>query len=129
MAITERPPGSWAPQEMFDHVVDHLLDQGTTSESDFAKGCAYRGDNGTACAAGCLIPDSVYSPSMERRSVCDPGPGDTEPLILMFPMNCRNLLEDLQSVHDDTAVENWESDLRMLAARHGLEWNSGTGNA
>lgn len=29
--------------------------------------CGYRGDNGTMCAVGCIIPDELYTPQLESR--------------------------------------------------------------
>jgi hypothetical protein len=60
-------------QEIFDKVVTHLITQGVPSriqmqDSDTAV-CMYRGDAGTKCAIGCLIPDDLYDPVLESRSV------------------------------------------------------------
>jgi hypothetical protein len=59
--------------EIFNYIVEHLRKQGTRSifinsfEGD--ETCAYRGENGTMCAAGCLITDDEYSPSFESNSI------------------------------------------------------------
>jgi hypothetical protein len=50
------------PQEIFDTVIAHLLQQGKQSKSDV---CLYRSDDGLKCAIGALIPDSEYDPDME----------------------------------------------------------------
>lgn len=46
-------------QEIFDKVVSHLRAQKKQAlGSNYI--CAYRGVDGTKCAAGCLITDEVY---------------------------------------------------------------------
>jgi hypothetical protein len=62
-------------QEIFDTVAKHLIAQGKQSllpqvagDSEY-NGCAYRGENGTKCAIGCLIPDELYNPIIENTSV------------------------------------------------------------
>ena len=55
-------------QKIFDSVLAHLRKQGKASLN--AKGkCAYRGEGGTACAVGCLIPDELYDPRIENWTV------------------------------------------------------------
>lgn len=62
-------------QEIFDTVVKHLAAQKVASKDKALNDghhydiCAYRGDNGTSCAVGCLIKDEDYSPKMEGSSV------------------------------------------------------------
>lgn len=61
-------------QEIGSFVVQNLRKQGKKSvhpnTNPFLYGsgmlCAYRGDDGCKCAAGWLIPDDKYSPSMEN---------------------------------------------------------------
>lgn len=91
-------------QEAFDKVVAHLLEQKVYSVDSAAisnlTGCympAYRGDNATKCAIGCLIPDDQYSPEMEGKRVYR--------VICNFPdlpfakVNFQ-LLSELQYIHD-----------------------------
>jgi hypothetical protein len=47
------------PQEIFDIVYLHLMAQGKPSMSKDNKMCCYRGEDGTMCAAGVLIPDDI----------------------------------------------------------------------
>ena len=53
-------------QEVFDQVATHLLKQGRPSYSEQSRMCAYRGEEGFKCAAGCLVSDEEYDVSMER---------------------------------------------------------------
>lgn len=55
-------------QEIFDTVLTHLREQGKAS-TNRSGGCRYRGEGGTTCAVGCLIPDELYDPLIEGLSV------------------------------------------------------------
>lgn len=50
-------------QEVFDKVVTHLVRQGRQSVDGI--GCAYRGEDSTMCAVGCLIEDKFYNGRLE----------------------------------------------------------------
>jgi hypothetical protein len=56
-------------QTAFDIVMTHLWNQNGVSRKPFGGGCAYRGQRGTKCAIGCLIPDHLYNRGMEGSSV------------------------------------------------------------
>ena len=110
-------------QETFDTVVAHLRRQGQKSEFGFGNkniGCAYRGENGLVCAAGCLIPDALYSPKLEGTAVAE----DSEPgeLIISLGHNVQ-LVRDLQDVHDKYPVDGWEGELSAVAHEHGLVYS------
>ena len=51
-----------------EYIRDHLTRQRAVSRSmhEGEVGCRYRGDNGTMCAVGCLIPDELYKVNMEN---------------------------------------------------------------
>lgn len=54
---------------VLEQVATHLAKQQAASTAHNPRGssyCAYRGENGTMCAIGCLIPDDQYDPAMER---------------------------------------------------------------
>lgn len=58
--------------DVFNHVIEHLRRQGKQSiliNFEGEETCAYRGENGTMCAAGCLIADDEYSPWFESNSI------------------------------------------------------------
>lgn len=58
--------------EIFNYIVEHLRRQGKESKSTDHSGdqlCAYRGDGGTMCAVGCLIPDDEYRESYEGHGI------------------------------------------------------------
>lgn len=56
-------------QEIFEKVCRHLATQNARSVGDSGD-CAYRGENGTMCAVGCLISDECYNESLEGYTVC-----------------------------------------------------------
>jgi len=56
-------------QELYDYIVEAIVKQGRPSVGDNDR-CLYRGPDGLKCAAGHVIPDSMYSPvRIEDKSV------------------------------------------------------------
>lgn len=93
------------PQEIFDTVAVHLFKQGKQSIGEFGN-CAYKGENGSMCAVGCLIQD-YYEPKMDCMIETD-----IETVYHRFKEKLPKwvgdnlkLLNYLQMVHD--APENW----------------------
>lgn len=89
------------PQEIFDTVATHLLAQGHQAKQ--GAFCMYRMPNGSKCAAGFLIPDEAYRPSMENKSfshLCESGNYDLPGW--MYPNKV--LIANLQGVHDSEDV-------------------------
>src|SRR5580704_9862826 len=97
-------------QAIFNKVCRHLKKQNKHSKDPISKHCVYRSSNGYKCAIGCLIKDKEYNPSMELNGITT--------LILddkLAPASLRkrlgphiDLLEWLQCVHDNNAVDFWE---------------------
>lgn len=129
-------------QKLFDRAVGGVLKQGTSSLKINQYGgsiCMYRGDNGTKCAIGHLIPDSKYDEKMENNGI--------ERLLdhNLFPYKYGakylNQLAELQQLHDfnanryDTeklsfvkkADKQFISDFKIAAKKfakaHNLQWN------
>lgn len=111
-------------QETFDLVAWHLLDQGkksTTSCLENCKeSCAYRGDDGLQCAAGCLIPPGKYHPRMEYVTIAGP-------LMQQYMQGYdgwfghdMGLVCKLQDIHDMCDVKDWDYQLRELAEDYEL---------
>lgn len=90
-----------------------------------AASCAYRGDGGTKCAIGCLIPDNLYTKKLEGVVVT----GDRVQSILIeagvlnsfkdLSLTC--LLDYLQDIHDNSFVNEWERGFKELAEDYFLE--------
>lgn len=98
-------------QEIFDKVAIHLLTQKTQS-IEFGS-CLYRGPGGLKCAAGCLIPDSIYNPKMEGQpalTLFSNTPGLDE-----FVEQAR-FIDNLQLIHDHEYPENWKDTLERMAS-------------
>jgi hypothetical protein len=102
-------------QEVFEQVARHLLEQKQQSLIGNYK-CAYRGEAGLKCAAGCLIGDDEYRGIFENRNwsfLVREG---------HVPKEHSALISLLQSIHDDTGPAIWESSLKLLAKDLGLAW-------
>jgi hypothetical protein len=60
-------------QQLFDKVATHLFTQGRPAKKSYnnsaTPACAYRGNDGTKCAAGCVMPDEAYTPDVEGASI------------------------------------------------------------
>lgn len=114
-------------QETFDTVVAHLLKQNAQAK-DSEGNCMYRIGN-MSCAIGCLIPDSLYTISMEDKIVdvlyIEDNP--LEDYIKQFDLE---LLCHLQRVHDyadqdheaDTIKESFIQGFHKVAIIHGLRY-------
>ena len=114
-------------QEIYDRVKKHLLTQNvrSTEWQGSSPECKYRGDNGTKCAIGALIPDRLYSTDMEGSSVS----GLSERYACTFDKIFGNtlahddllmLLRDLQVTHDNFYPKDWKAELTYVANKHGL---------
>lgn len=109
-------------QKTFDKVAAHLLTQNQKAITVDGR-CKYRTDDGLKCAVGCLIPDDVYGPLLEDKSIlylltAYPELKDI-PEINGFAM----FLTELQHIHDNYRVEEWYSQLKSLAEEYELNTN------
>lgn len=111
---------TWTEQDVFDHVVAHLLRQGVKS-LDADGSCAYRGLNGTACPVGCLIPDKYYMLKFEHECVEDlvTRPCFMNPATIALS-RFAPLLSDLQMAHDDSEPDEWPDELLKIADKRRL---------
>lgn len=104
-------------QEVLDQVVAHLLTQNARSQLPLGGPCVYRGPRGLKCAAGCLISDQEYHPSwLDKRWAVLVDAGEV-------PATHKFLIADLQRIHDNISVRQWEKHLRGLALEHCLTFN------
>lgn len=118
-------------QEVFDHVVAHLRKQGCRATDGVV--CRYRGNSGTACAAGCLMRDDEYSPVFENTRIdallLETASISHVSLATPAPLKTRlaphqYLVQDLQSCHDSVEVRDWESELRHIADKYKLQYSA-----
>lgn len=101
-------------QELYNYIRVHLLAQGVRSMR--AGHCAYYGTGDRKCAIGCVIAEEHYSPSMERccglleyfdgNRVCDMV---RKSVNYDLTSNDVQLLNYLQSVHDEKDPSNWST--------------------
>ena len=116
-------------QEIFDKVASHLITQGVQAtyrplinQGDSYPSCAYRGDNGTMCAAGCLIPDEEYEKDFESLSWAMVA--YKIPSLASLTSADHGLISTLQGVHDWAGVwesiESLKNELRTVATNYGL---------
>lgn len=103
-------------QEVFTKVATHLIAQGKPA-FDAVGQCAYRGEEGSMCAVGCLIEDHEYVPAMEGESV------ETLAANGLLPDRlCGHevMLNDLQHLHDNEGPGSWPRRLAHIAEDYGL---------
>jgi hypothetical protein len=94
-------------REIFEHVVVSLLRQGRSSRKQFHPNpkfnagirCAYRGDFGAKCSGGWVVPDSLYQPNLESRTI-----REIMPLLPETLHEHAGLLSSLQAAHDNAAI-------------------------
>lgn len=103
-------------QQVFDQVAKHLIAQNKRSVLLKLGGCAYRGEGGTKCAAGCLIADDEYASNWEGSSWGDLVKAGC------VPRNHEALIYELQYLHDLTVDDApyWIKRLGKLAEKHKL---------
>ncbi len=110
-------------QEVFDTVVQHLIDQGSrcTTPSGY---CLYRTDDGRKCAIGCLLDEPHLELALHNG-------GDIIDIRTILPQELRQhyyLLQRLQRAHDakvrekcpTAAAGELRKRLRHVAKRGGL---------
>lgn len=107
------------PQQVFDKVARHLLTQRKRSLKGQGGPCAYRGDDGAACAVGCLMTDD------EAKKADAHAMGAVREIAKVGLLPTRlaphvRLLDALQDVHDMGELHEWADELRELARRRKL---------
>lgn len=85
--------------------------------------CCYRTSDGNKCAAGCLIPDELYSPDWETSTINHIRTAVSS-LSLLFEGVASNLLAELQHNHDSLPPRHFHHDferkLRDIAKTYHL---------
>lgn len=109
-------------QEMFDHVVKHMLTQMSHAWEEYGTCRYYR--KGKKGPVGCLIAEEHYDTSMER--LC-PSSGNILNAVELsgWPAN-EEYLVGLQRIHDRGFPEFWEEWLMEFAAKHSFAFNPPT---
>lgn len=104
-------------QALFDKMVKHAITMPNKSfDKEDPYACMYRDGRGGMCLVGCLIPDELYHPKMEKNKAD----------ILLEPVgaDCSyqgRFLNDVQSAHDSSfSRDEMLYKLRELAGRYNL---------
>ena len=115
-------------QQIFDKVAKHLLTQNKKSVTKDGM-CYYRHptDN-LRCAIGCLIPNDVYEPSMEKKTVLQllaryPDLRQIFGVDICLDLKSASFLTCLQDIHDNFEPKDWRDMLKHFAAKHNLSAN------
>lgn len=116
MTITLKTLNDHTLLEIFNEVREHLLFQNAKSlagVNDLL--CVYKNPEGLNCAVGCLIPDEDYVLEMDRGTYAflEKFIGTYYPYIDLKGDRFR-LLQNLQTIHDQSSVEEWETELNTL---------------
>lgn len=117
-----------SPQQVFDRVATHLIQQGHASfcVNDLDNPtCMYRGPYGAKCAVGCLISDDDYKPEYEGKSAT------VSDIFKILPVEQTGYMEsfvsDLQSAHDiqfaDGDFDKWLGQMFLVAKDFNLSAN------
>lgn len=133
-AFAAHPSTVWA----FKRVRDHLLKQGRQSlehvklfNGELRAHCRYRGEDGLACAVGCLIKDEHYRRDFEGNNpewepVGSAVFSSMEDEGMALPWEMRELfvrfLLCLQDIHDNYLPHEWAEQLRWV--QHDWEINA-----
>ena len=116
--------------QIFKRVKEHLIAQDCKA-MDKGGECVYLSDTGLKCAVGCLIKPEYYDEKMEGCAV-----GSLSSKGYLAPSNVEkykifekalqksldveldddivNMLEQLQRIHDEVDVDQWENELNYL---------------
>lgn len=103
-------------REIIMFVENHLLTQDKKSISVDDGMCMYKDDSGKnlSCAIGCLISEDFYSKDMERKGLSN---SLVMEIIRKSLPNWKvnfDLLDSLQSIHDQIDIEDWDYALDHL---------------
>jgi hypothetical protein len=116
-------------QADFDFVMKSMIEQSRPSLNEGIHGtlaCAYRGKNGTKCAAGFFIPDELYSEKIEGKNLLDSSVNQLK----CFKGKSLSLLLYMQQAHDtssedlDNFMDQFSNRMRDVANEFGLDDSS-----
>lgn len=102
-------------QEVFDHIVGHMLNQ--DRKCKFHDVCSYRNSEGLSCAAGCLFTEEEYK-SIKPESCA----WDTLVSQGKVPKEHGVLILNLQKLHDSVPEEEWYESTKRISVSLGLKF-------
>lgn len=100
-------------QALFDKMVKHAITMPNKSFYKDPQSCMYRDGKGGMCLVGCLIPDEMYHPTIEKKRA--------HMLLDNPPQGADVFFNEVQRAHD-TSTSRFEmlNKLQELAQRHNL---------
>ena len=104
-------------QEAFERSVTGLFNQGVRSFVGDVP--TYHRCDGRKCAIGMLIPDELYDKEIEGRTVGSLY--DDGYCYDIFDSVSRELLRELQLIHDSWSVDNWYEEFRRVGIAYDLD--------
>lgn len=109
-------------QETYDILIAHMRQQGEPAIENSV--CRYRCLDGKKCPAGALIPDELYSPTMEgaplQTDYSQPFCGVTK--VIHERGHDITLVRMFQQIHDHGTPSIWEREFRNVADVFGLTY-------
>ena len=111
-----------ARQEMLNKVISRAklgVKSAYDGGEDDGNTCRYRTRDGNRCFVGELIPDERYTPYIEDAPI-------GKHIIDMIPdatLSDIEFLQDMQTVHDNSPVREWQDELHALADKYELSFN------
>lgn len=113
----------WAKQELFDAVVAHARTMTHKSQSEDEGRCYYRAPDGNRCFIGGIIPDEDYRPRFDNEMSVT----DANTILTMLGFSDDNVLTlacQLQDIHDNCDMNEWEELFEMAALEHELVYTA-----
>lgn len=112
-------------QEIFNTAATHLLNQGLRCVDDVGTCCLWD-DNGNACALGALLERPTGAFAENRTGLLEQSPSQWPSMVALrydvdVTPELRELLDELQIIHDKHEPEDWADALGLLAWSMGLE--------
>ncbi|MEM5403807.1 hypothetical protein [Paraburkholderia unamae] len=126
MRLTTRMLPELDGQDVFDIAAWHLLRQHGQAIAPGTSKSMYRAPDGKRCAVGWLMPDDVYSRSLEFFSVRDlasmmlDSTRHEHHAFTAFLIRHMVLLSELQHMHDSNPPAQWPARLRVIAHQNGV---------
>jgi len=116
---------STVPQVLFDHVVEHLVQQGAKAQKEGTNGieegkqCLYRTEDGRRCALGHCFTDAMLSNLYDDEGSIDVL--HERQIITGTSLYLQGFLKNLQAAHDNSrSRESWVDRMKELAHHYAL---------
>lgn len=109
-------------RQTFNKIKKHLLEQGEPAVTESGH-YLYHSKDGLKCAVGCLISEDDYERSFERfkeeHLIDHVGAKKLEKILnVKLTSETTDMLNDLQSVHDNVQPKNWKRSLTRIEKRY-----------